>query len=162
MVYTGEQKPHQAIELYTKVLAEQPENVLAIRGRADAYLNVGKHAEAIADFEKALKLEPEDDGVLNNLAWVLATSPDDKLRDGKRAIELATKACELTEYKAGPHPQHAGRRLCRDGRLRDGHQVVGKGRRRRQGRAEGSPAEGTGELPAEETRPRALDRAGAR
>jgi len=40
--------------------------------------------------------------VLNNLAWVLATSPDENLRDGKRAIELATKACELTEYKL-PH-----------------------------------------------------------
>jgi hypothetical protein len=37
--------------------------------------------------------------VLNNLAWVLATSPDDKLRDGKRSIELGTKACEVTEYK---------------------------------------------------------------
>src|SRR5690606_631370 len=33
------------------------------------------------------------------LAWVLATSPYDELRDGKRSIELATEACELTEYK---------------------------------------------------------------
>ena len=37
--------------------------------------------------------------MLNNLAWVLATSPDDELRDGKRAIELAKPACEVTEYK---------------------------------------------------------------
>ena len=42
---------------------------------------------------------PEESGLLNNLAWVLATSPNDKVRDGKRSIELATKACELTEYK---------------------------------------------------------------
>ena len=33
------------------------------------------------------------------LAWVLATSPDDGVRNAKRSIELATKACELTEYK---------------------------------------------------------------
>jgi len=46
-----------------------------------------------------LKLAPDDQGVLNNLAWVLATSPDAKLRDGRRAIELAEKACELSEYK---------------------------------------------------------------
>ncbi|MFW6114235.1 MAG: hypothetical protein ACOC7K_00675, partial [bacterium] len=38
-------------------------------------------------------------GVLNNFAWVLATSPDDKLRDGSRALELARQACELTDYK---------------------------------------------------------------
>ena len=43
-----------------------------------------------------------DDGVLNNLAWVLATSTGDDLRDGKRAIELATLACEVTDYEA-PH-----------------------------------------------------------
>ena len=62
-------------------------------------MSLGKQAEAIADYEAALKLEPKNSGVLNNLAWVLATSPDDKLRNGKRAIELAKQACEVTEYK---------------------------------------------------------------
>jgi tetratricopeptide (TPR) repeat protein len=47
----------------------------------------------------ALKIQPEDSGLLNNLAWVLATSPEDELRDGQRALELATKACELTDYE---------------------------------------------------------------
>jgi tetratricopeptide (TPR) repeat protein len=61
-------------------------------------LSTGRHAEAIADFEILLKQEPEDDSILNNFAWVL-TSPDDKLRDGQRAIKLATKACEVTAYK---------------------------------------------------------------
>ena len=41
---------------------------------------------------------PTTPAILNNLAWILATSPDDALRDGKRAIELATKACKATEY----------------------------------------------------------------
>ena len=49
-----------------------------------------------------MALEPDDSGVLNNLAWLLATSPDDVLRDGKRAIELARKACEGTTWKQ-PH-----------------------------------------------------------
>ena len=62
-------------------------------------MSIGKHAEAIADFEILLKQKPDDDNILNNFAWVLATSPDDKLRDGQRAIKLATKACEVTEYK---------------------------------------------------------------
>ena len=46
-----------------------------------------------------LKLQANDQGILNNLAWVLATSPDAKLRNGRRAIELATRACELSKYK---------------------------------------------------------------
>ena len=36
---------------------------------------------------------------MNNFAWVLCTSPDDKLRNGKRAMELAEAACKLTDYK---------------------------------------------------------------
>jgi hypothetical protein len=32
-------------------------------------------------------------------AWVWAACPDPKLRDGKRAVESATKACELTNWR---------------------------------------------------------------
>ncbi len=102
MLYGAQKKAAKAIETYTLLLAEDPDEWRALRGRGDAYLNVGKQAEAVADYEKALKLQPKEQGILNNFAWVLATSPDDKLRNGKRAIELATLACEVTEYKL-PH-----------------------------------------------------------
>ena len=98
-LYTAQQKPRKAVEAYTKAIELDKDSWMALRGRADAYLSFGKQAEAIADYEKALEMQPEDSGILNNLAWVLATSPDDKLRDGKRAIELATKATEVTEQK---------------------------------------------------------------
>ncbi|MGM0488415.1 MAG: tetratricopeptide repeat protein [Planctomycetota bacterium] len=89
----------EAIEVFTNVLESEPANAIAIRGRADAYLSIGAHKKAIADYEAALKSSSDDSGVLNNFAWVLATSPDDTLRDGSRALELARKACELTDYK---------------------------------------------------------------
>ncbi len=101
MLYSAMHKPAEAIEVYDKVLAKEPENSDSLRGKADALLSLGKHAEAIGIYEKALELKPDDSGVLNNLAWVLATSPHDEIRDGKRAIELATKACEETDYEAG-------------------------------------------------------------
>jgi tetratricopeptide (TPR) repeat protein len=100
--YLQDRRPTKAIDLFTEVLADEEDNWVARQARADTLLSVGKHAEAIADFEIVLKQQPEDDGILNNFAWVLATSPDDQLRNGKRAIELATKACELTDYKK-PH-----------------------------------------------------------
>ena len=37
-------------------------------------------------------------GAYNGLASVLSTSPDDDIRDGKRAIEYAVNACRFTEY----------------------------------------------------------------
>jgi tetratricopeptide (TPR) repeat protein len=98
--YTAAKQPRKAIALYDELLSKDPKNWQALRGRADAYLNVGQHAEAIADYEAAVKIKPDDQEMLNNFAWVLATSPDDKLRDGKRSIELATKAAELSKFEA--------------------------------------------------------------
>ncbi len=37
--------------------------------------------------------------MLNQLAWYLSTSPEAQLRNGVKAIEYATKACELTDWK---------------------------------------------------------------
>lgn len=110
MYYLFNKQPRQAIESYTKVIEAtadgdegfQQHRFMAFRGRADAYLNIGEHRNAVADFEEAIKIDPLDSGALNNFAWVLATSPDDDVRDGKRAIELATKACEVVDYQQ-PH-----------------------------------------------------------
>ncbi|MEX2114048.1 MAG: tetratricopeptide repeat protein, partial [Pirellulales bacterium] len=98
-VYQASKQADKAIETYGKLLELDPANVNGYRGRADAYLSLGKQAEAVADYDKALEHDPANSGVLNNLAWVLATSPQDNLRNGQRAIELATKACDVTEYK---------------------------------------------------------------
>jgi len=100
--YIRDRRPSKALDIFTKILAEDEDDFQARQARADTLLSVGKHAEAIADFEILLKQKPDDDGLLNNFAWVLATSPEDKLRDGPRAIKLATRACEVTEYKR-PH-----------------------------------------------------------
>ena len=98
--YAADQRPSMAIDVLSEVITDEPENWQALRSRGDALLSIGKQKEAIEDYEKAIEVHQENDGLYNNLAWVLATSPDDNLRDGKRAIEFAKKACELTEYKA--------------------------------------------------------------
>ncbi len=90
--------PLEAIKGYNDILAKEPDSVPALLGRAYGLMQLGRHAEAVADFEKALKILPDDPQILNNLAWVLATSPEDKLRDGRRAVELAEKACRATDY----------------------------------------------------------------
>jgi tetratricopeptide (TPR) repeat protein len=95
-------KPRKAIDTASQIISKDSDNYSAIRFRADAYLNIGKHAEAIADFERALALKKDDESLLNNYAWVLATSPDEKLRDGPRALKFATKAAEETKFET-PH-----------------------------------------------------------
>jgi len=99
LYYLVNKQTREAIAAYSSVLDVEPEHFLALRSRADSYLNLGEHVRAAADFRRALKINPEDTQLLNNYAWLLATSPLGEVRDGKRAIELATKACTLTEFK---------------------------------------------------------------
>jgi len=96
----SDKRPRKAIKTIESILSVDKTNLQALRSRGDALLSIGKQKEAMADFEAIIKAEPDNSGALNNLAWTLATSTDEKLREGKRALELATKACELTKYKA--------------------------------------------------------------
>jgi Flp pilus assembly protein TadD len=59
---------------------------------------LGRTREAVDLYREALRLNPNLAGALNNLAWVLAASPDDQLRNGAEAVRLAERACELTHY----------------------------------------------------------------
>ena len=102
MLFLADKQPLEAIRRFTRALDVDAENFPSRRGRSDAEISIGDHGAALADLEKAHALKPDDTGVLNNLAWLLATSPDDAIRNGARAIELATKACEKTEWKQ-PH-----------------------------------------------------------
>jgi hypothetical protein len=46
-------------------------------------------------------LDPENGNAANNLAWVLATSPDPTLRDGAQAVAYAKRA---TKVPGGDNP----------------------------------------------------------
>ena len=102
-LFVQDKRPSNAVRILSEVILREPKNIAALRSRADTLLGMGRHSEAIKDYEQALQFGIANpslkSGVLNNLAWVLATSPDDSLRNGKRSIELATEAASLSDYK---------------------------------------------------------------
>ena len=67
--------------------------------RADMLQILDRPAEAAAEMEILLSENPDAALYFNDLAWSLATNPDPAFRDGPRAVELATKANELSEWK---------------------------------------------------------------
>jgi tetratricopeptide (TPR) repeat protein len=99
-VELANKKPDVAVKEFTAVIEADPDNWIALQGRGDAYLSQGDHQRARDDYEAALQLEANNSTILNNLAWLLATSTFDELRNGPRAIELAQRACEVTNFKA--------------------------------------------------------------
>ena len=67
--------------------------------KARSCIDYGRAEEAKKSLEQALHLQPNDPSTLNDLAWVLATSWDGRIRDGRRAVTLARRACELDQWK---------------------------------------------------------------
>jgi protein O-mannosyl-transferase len=55
----------------------------------------GKLGDATVEYHEALRQSPDLTNALNNLAWVLATCPDARHRDGKEALALAFRALKL-------------------------------------------------------------------
>lgn len=55
--------------------------------------------DAVSHWQAALKLDPDSVLALNSLAWTLATSTNDALRNGQEAVQLAEKAVRLTGSK---------------------------------------------------------------
>jgi tetratricopeptide (TPR) repeat protein len=98
--YTANKEIPKAIETFDTIVEDFPGNLSGLRGRADALLSIGQQKEAIADYEAILQKQSSNIAVLNNLAWVLATSPDDSIRNGARAVSLAKEANDATEYKS--------------------------------------------------------------
>lgn len=60
---------------------------------------MGDGHEAAGEYRKALQLNANFPQALNNLAWILATDPDAATRNGPEAVQLAMRACELTESR---------------------------------------------------------------
>ncbi len=71
------------------------------RGHAE-YLR-GHYDAAVRDHIQALKCDPYNPYTFNQLAWIWATCPDPEVRNGSRARDCATRACELSEWREPNH-----------------------------------------------------------
>lgn len=69
-----------------------PRSVEAHANLGNALLTQRRYAEALAEWKAALTLDPYKVPVLTNVAWLLATCPDPKLRNGREAVEAAELA----------------------------------------------------------------------
>jgi Flp pilus assembly protein TadD len=88
----------EAIAQYQEALQIKPDYAEAHINLGNALFKSGSVNEAIPHFERALQINPDSLEVLNNLAWLQATSPDAHIRDGVQAVAYAERACELTHY----------------------------------------------------------------
>jgi tetratricopeptide (TPR) repeat protein len=61
-----------------------------------ALIQLGQHADAVAVLEQTLSRYPDDHELAHNLARLLATTPDQAVRDGATALRLASAVRDRT------------------------------------------------------------------
>jgi tetratricopeptide (TPR) repeat protein len=84
-----------AIKDYTQVIRLDPKNAAAFHERGSLFEGTGDFGSALSDYGDNHRLNPKSAAVCNNIARILSACPDDRYRDGKKAVEYATKACKL-------------------------------------------------------------------
>lgn len=107
LVYYRKSKYDRAISDCSQALTIDPQCAKAYNVRGLAYAATKRYQFAISDLRTAIEIGQWSLGekyqdilwAMNHLAWMQATCPEVELRDGKKAAELATQACELTDWK---------------------------------------------------------------
>lgn len=91
---------------FGKALDDFNEAIRLDRRLTSAYVNrgltrafMGEYDKAAADFDAAVRIDPEYDRAQSTIGWFLASCPEEKYRNGRRAVEHAKKACELTAWR---------------------------------------------------------------
>lgn len=93
--WIAEEDVPKTLDAATRALEAKPDlpSLLAIRGNAARKL--GRFSDAVADYNRLLELDPEFDIGHLRLAMILASAPDESLRNGPQALEHAQAAARL-------------------------------------------------------------------
>jgi tetratricopeptide (TPR) repeat protein len=99
--YLELKKPDLAFADADRAVRMKPTSADAFTARADVHHDRKQFAKSAADYQEACRLDSKAPGPRNGLAWLWATCPLADFRNGTAAVDLARRACELTEWNDG-------------------------------------------------------------
>lgn len=92
-------KHKEAIVDYGEAIRVLPGHAKSYVRRAQSHETLGQIEAAMGDLREAIVIDRDNVNAHNGLARLLATSVDDRVRDGELALVHATRASELTAWK---------------------------------------------------------------
>jgi len=95
-ILCSEQRFEEGVPHLERAVALDPDLSTAHANLGEAYGALGRRAQAAKHFALAVEEEPDNLFLLNRLGWLLATSPEDDVRDAARAVEVGERAVRLT------------------------------------------------------------------
>jgi tetratricopeptide (TPR) repeat protein len=93
-----QRKTDKALKVLDQAVEIDPRCADSRGNRAVVFLALGKYDRALDDLDELLRIAPNSARAQRERAWILATCPDAKVRNGELAIASASKACELTAW----------------------------------------------------------------
>ncbi|UCG14281.1 MAG: M48 family metalloprotease [Deltaproteobacteria bacterium] len=87
---------HLNIRVLSSMARLEPQNPQLLLRLGTLQYSLNNLKEAVFHLERALSLDPDNPDIMNNLAWILATSRDDPFSQPQRALALAEKAAHAS------------------------------------------------------------------
>jgi tetratricopeptide (TPR) repeat protein len=87
----------KALADYSEAIHLSPTYSVPYLQRAKVWVQKKDYDKALADLNEVVRLDPKGAYGHNALAWFLATCPEGKYRDGRKAVESAQRACEISQ-----------------------------------------------------------------
>lgn len=97
MIFLELGRPDEALAYLEDALSIEPDFGTAHYNLANALGTLGRAKEALLHYQRATALDADDVASLNNMAWMLATWPDESVRDGRKAVEVASRANTISK-----------------------------------------------------------------
>jgi tetratricopeptide (TPR) repeat protein len=91
-------RPEEAAKDGAEAVRRAPDDAVALNNFGVACSECGRFEEAIGLLERCIEWSSDFANPHRHLAWILATCPQPGLRDGARAVSLATRALELSQW----------------------------------------------------------------
>jgi tetratricopeptide (TPR) repeat protein len=99
VVLAAKMEYDKAVADFTVAIRLDPKLASAFHTRGVLWLSKRVYDRALDDLDQAIRLDPKLNEAFLCRAWLLAACPEEKYRDGKRAVETARRGCELTDWK---------------------------------------------------------------
>lgn len=92
-------RPDEALELFQGLLAEHPDAPMIRNALSRLFSIKNRYAEAMVVLREGIQRAPEKLSLVNNLAFLLVTVPDESMRRHQEAIAMMERVCFETGYQ---------------------------------------------------------------
>ena len=117
----------EALVHYRKLADLQPDNIEVHNIVGTVFVQQGHVKEGAEEWQKVLSVDADNGNAMSNLAWVLATSPDDAIRNGAKAVQLAQRAMDISAGKIGILFRTLAAAYAENGQFSDAIQTARRG-----------------------------------